>query len=61
MATYNDFGPGYDLEAEKGNNMTIVLSKKRVAPYDHPVDVFLTEDGEPRNIGWIDQSVLRSC
>lgn len=58
MATYEDYGPGYDLEELEGNNMTIVLDKKGVKPYARPVDVFLTEDGKPRNIGWIDKSVL---
>lgn len=59
MAVYDNYGPGNDLEAQKGNNMTIVLDKKGVAPYDRPADVFLTEDGKPGHTGWLDKSVLR--
>jgi hypothetical protein len=58
MATYKDFGPGYDLEAEKTSNRTIVLDKKAVSPYDAPTDVFADEDGDFGNVWWIDQSVL---
>ncbi|KAL1851008.1 hypothetical protein VTK73DRAFT_9563 [Phialemonium thermophilum] len=58
MATFHDFGPGYDVEAERASNITIVLDKNGVEPYDRPEDVFLTEDGKPKNVGWIDRSVL---
>lgn len=58
MATYADFGPGYDLAAEKASNRTIVLDKKAVSPYDAPVHVFADEDGTLGNVWWVDQSVL---
>lgn len=58
MATYSDFGPGWDLEAEKENNRTIVLDKKGVSPYDTPAEVFANEDGKLGNVAWIDKSVL---
>ncbi|KPM45132.1 hypothetical protein AK830_g1376 [Neonectria ditissima] len=58
MATYSDFGPGWDLEAEKENNRTIVLDRKGVSPYDTPAEVFANEDGKLGNVKWIDKSVL---
>lgn len=57
-AVYNLYGPGYDEAAEKASNVTKVLDASEVRPYRYPVDVFMTEDGQPGNIQWIDRSVL---
>lgn len=58
MATWDDYGPGWNLTAEEASNLTTVLDDEEVEPYRWPVDVFLTSDGEPNNTWWIDQSVL---
>lgn len=58
MATWNDYGPGWNVTAEEASNFTIVLGDEEVEPYRWPVDVFLTSAGEPNNTWWIDQSVL---
>ncbi len=58
MATWDDYGPGYNVTAERASKVTIVLSDAQVSHYRYPVDVFITPDGTPGNIGWIDASVL---
>lgn len=58
MATWDNYGPGWNVTAEKASNVTIVLDDDEVEPYRWPADVFLTETGEPENTAWIDQSVL---
>lgn len=58
MATYNDFGPGWDPVVEKNSNRTIILDYKGVSSYNTPVEVFATEDSKLGNIGWIDKKVL---
>ncbi|KAH7139993.1 pectinesterase [Dactylonectria estremocensis] len=58
MATYSDFGPGWDPVAERNSNITIVLDHKGVSSYDTPAEVFATEDGVLGNVGWIDKKVL---
>ncbi|KAH8663274.1 pectin methylesterase family protein [Ilyonectria robusta] len=58
MATYSDFGPGWDPEAEKNSNRTIVLDRKGVSGYDTPAKVFANEDGKLGKIGWIDHTVV---
>ncbi|KAF7555555.1 hypothetical protein G7Z17_g2062 [Cylindrodendrum hubeiense] len=58
MATWKDYGPGYNETAEVQSNVTLVLTDSDVTPYRYPDDVFSTPDGTFGNIGWIDQSVL---
>ncbi|KUI57599.1 Putative pectinesterase 11 [Cytospora mali] len=58
MATWDNYGPGWNVSAERASNVTRVLDDDEVEPYRWPVDVFLTSTGEPANIWWIDQSVL---
>ncbi|KAG8167896.1 hypothetical protein KVR01_003585 [Diaporthe batatas] len=58
MATWENYGPGWNVTAEKASNVTLVLDDDKVEPYRWPTDVFLTETGEPGNTAWIDQSVL---
>lgn len=58
MATYDDYGAGWDPAAEEASNITLVLNDTEVAPYRWPVDVFLESNGTAGNIWWIDQSVL---
>lgn len=58
MAVYNDFGPGWNPDALKANNLTRFLDDSQVEPYRRPVDVFIDEDGTPGDIAWIDHSVL---
>jgi hypothetical protein len=58
MATWKDYGPGYNETAEAQSNVTIVLTDSDVAPYRYPANVFSTPDGTFGNIRWIDQSVL---
>lgn len=58
MATWRDYGPGWNESAERGSGVTRVLSDEEVRPYRYPVDVFMTPEGGSGNVGWIDQSVL---
>ncbi|KAM0282225.1 hypothetical protein ACHAQH_003089 [Verticillium albo-atrum] len=59
MAVHEDRGPGWNVTALEANvGVTVVLDDAGVEPYERPVDVFLTEEGVPGNVGWIDQSVL---
>lgn len=58
MATWDNYGPGWNVTAERASNVTIVLDDEGVAPYRWPADVFLTSTGEPNNTWWVDQSVL---
>lgn len=58
MATWDNYGEGWDPAAEKASNITLVLNDTQVAPYRWPVDVFLESDGTPKNTWWVDQSVL---
>ncbi|KAL3432823.1 pectin lyase fold/virulence factor [Aspergillus tetrazonus] len=54
MAEYRTFGPGFNASGRASTNASIVLSAKEYAPYDSIAKVFLTPDGKPNNIGWID-------
>lgn len=58
MATWEDYGPGWNPEAERASNVTLVLNETTVAPYRWPRDVFLTSNGTAGNDWWIDQSVI---
>ncbi|KAJ9155183.1 Pectinesterase [Pleurostoma richardsiae] len=58
MATWEDYGPGWNETAERLSGVTLVLDDEQVRPYRWPVDVFQTPDGEGGNVGWIDGSVL---
>lgn len=58
MAVYDDFGPGWNLAALENNSVTRVLDDSQVKEFRRPVDVFITEHGEPGHVGWIDPSVL---
>ncbi|OIW31170.1 pectinesterase [Coniochaeta ligniaria NRRL 30616] len=61
MATWEDYGPGYNKTAEMGSGgVTLVLDDEEVGPYRYPADVFQTPEGGFGNVGWIDQSVLFS-
>ena len=61
MATWKDYGPGYNETAERGSGgVTKVLSDEEVEPYRYPIDVFQMETGERGFVEWIDQSVLFS-
>ncbi|KAG6367257.1 hypothetical protein INS49_001444 [Diaporthe citri] len=58
MATFDNYGPGWNVTAEMASNVTIVLDDEEAEPYRWPTDVFLTPSGEPNNTWWVDQSVL---
>lgn len=58
MATYDDYGPGYNETAEIASNITRVLDTAEVRPYRWPIDVFQTPDGRFGEIGWIDRNYL---
>ncbi|KAF4999678.1 hypothetical protein FDECE_11432 [Fusarium decemcellulare] len=58
MATWKDYGPGYDEKAEAESNVTLVLTDAEVAPYRLPVDVFQTPDGKLGHVRWIDRKAL---
>ncbi|KAH8886865.1 pectin lyase-like protein [Thozetella sp. PMI_491] len=58
MATWDDYGPGWNETAEKTSGVTRVLSDDEVQGYRWPVDVFIEQDGTSGNVGWIDASVL---
>jgi len=59
MAVFDDYGPGWTPDAMAASNVTIVLDERGVQPYRDPADVFITEDGRPRDISWIDLNALR--
>ncbi|KKK21846.1 hypothetical protein ARAM_002878 [Aspergillus rambellii] len=54
MAEYRAFGPGFNATGRASSNTTMELNRKEYNPYDSPAKVFLTPDGEPGNVGWID-------
>ncbi|KAF5632378.1 pectinesterase [Fusarium tjaetaba] len=58
MATWNDHGPGYNVEAEKASNVTKVLTDAEVKPYRAPADVFQTPEGKFGHVKWIDKKAL---
>lgn len=58
MATWDDYGPGWNPSAEEASNITKVLNVTAVKPYRWPQDVFLTSNGSTGNIWWADHSVL---
>lgn len=59
MATWRDYGPGYNRTAEVQSNVTLVLTDAAVEPYRYPADVFSTPDGTFGHVGWMDRSVGR--
>lgn len=58
MATWENYGPGWDPAAEEASNVTRVLDDAEVEPYRWPTNVFLESNGTTNNDWWIDQSVL---
>lgn len=58
MATWNDHGPGYNVEAEKASNVTRVLTDAEVKSYRAPADVFQTPEGKFGHVKWIDKKAL---
>ncbi|WAO94416.1 Pectinesterase domain-containing protein [Fusarium falciforme] len=58
MASWKNYGPGYDEKAEAESNVTLVLTDTEVAPYRLPVDIFQTPDGKFGNVHWIDRKSL---
>ncbi|KAJ4411704.1 hypothetical protein N0V82_008940 [Gnomoniopsis sp. IMI 355080] len=58
MATWSDYGPGWNPAAEEASNITLVLNDTEVAPYRWPKDVFLASNGSTGNTWWVDHSVL---
>ncbi|KAL5333874.1 pectin lyase fold/virulence factor [Aspergillus crustosus] len=54
MAEYAVFGPGFNASGRASTNASIVLTAKGYALYDSPKKVFLTPEGKPNNIEWID-------
>ncbi|KAF5025837.1 hypothetical protein F66182_2059 [Fusarium sp. NRRL 66182] len=58
MAVWNDFGPGYHVEALKASNVTRFLTDAEVRPYRSPSDVFQTPEGKFGNVRWIDRKAL---
>ncbi|KAF4981032.1 hypothetical protein FZEAL_3084 [Fusarium zealandicum] len=58
MATWKDYGPGYNKTAEVLSNITLVLTDSEVAPYKSPRDVFSTPEGKFGHVRWIDSRAL---
>ncbi|KAL4805631.1 pectin lyase fold/virulence factor [Aspergillus unguis] len=54
QAEYRAFGPGFNATGRAGTNASIVLDAKGYKPYDSPEKVFLSPEGVPGNVGWID-------
>ncbi|KAL4923507.1 putative pectin methylesterase [Aspergillus undulatus] len=54
QAEYRAFGPGFNASGRAATNASIVLTDREYVPYDSPSKVFLTPDGMPGNVGWID-------
>lgn len=54
MAEYRVFGPGFNKTGRASTNASIVLTSREYAPYDSPQKVFLTPNGKPGNVDWID-------
>ncbi|KAK7956438.1 uncharacterized protein PG986_005660 [Apiospora aurea] len=59
-AVYRNQGPGYDEAAMKASIVTTVLNETSVEPYTRPRDVFMGWEGEPDDLSWIDNRVLRA-
>lgn len=57
MATWSDYGPGWNPAAEVASNITKVLNETTVKPYRWPQDVFLYSNGSAGNTFWLDHSV----
>ncbi|KAK7958550.1 hypothetical protein PG988_013398 [Apiospora saccharicola] len=56
---YRNLGPGYDEVAMAASNVTTVLDGEGVEPYVIPGEVFMGWEGEPDDLSWIDQTVLK--
>ncbi len=59
MAVYRTYGPGQDEAAQRAGGVTTVLDAAQVLAYRRPADVFLTRDGAPSDLAWIDPAALR--
>ncbi|KAL2811967.1 pectin lyase fold/virulence factor [Aspergillus granulosus] len=55
MAEYKNYGPGFDVEARREYNYSVLLDRTAWSEYSSPKKVFLTEDGKKGNVGWIDK------
>lgn len=58
MATWNDYGPGYNVTALRDGGITKVLTDEEVKPYKAPKDVFQTPEGKFGHVSWIDKKAL---
>ncbi|RGP81628.1 pectinesterase [Fusarium longipes] len=58
MATWNDYGPGYDVKALEAGGITKVLTDEEAKPYKSPKDVFQTPEGKFGHVSWIDKKAL---
>ncbi|OJJ07733.1 hypothetical protein ASPVEDRAFT_46967 [Aspergillus versicolor CBS 583.65] len=55
MGEYENFGPGWDVSARREYNYSILLGEETWNRYNSPAKVFLTEEGTPGNVEWIDK------
>jgi hypothetical protein len=55
MGEFENYGPGFDVEARREWNYSVLLDAEEWRGYSSPSKVFLSEDGEQGNIGWIDR------
>ncbi|KAL4879908.1 pectin lyase fold/virulence factor [Aspergillus karnatakaensis] len=54
MAEFETWGPGFDVQARRGFNYSVLLDEEGWDRYSTPKKVFLTEDGGKGNDGWVD-------
>ncbi|KAE8415520.1 pectin lyase fold/virulence factor [Aspergillus pseudocaelatus] len=57
MGEYENLGPGWDVAARQEYNYSVLLDAETWDGYNSPAKVFLTEDGRPGNVDWIDQRI----
>ncbi|KAB8251043.1 pectin lyase fold/virulence factor [Aspergillus flavus] len=57
MGVYENIGPGWNVAARREYNYSVILDKETWEEYNSPAKVFLTEEGTPGNVQWIDQRI----
>ncbi|RAQ80465.1 beta-xylosidase [Aspergillus flavus] len=57
MGVYENIGPGWNVGARREYNYSVILDKETWEECNSPAKVFLTEEGTPGNVQWIDQRI----
>ncbi|GMG11920.1 unnamed protein product [Aspergillus oryzae] len=57
MGVYENIGPGWNVGARREYIYSVILDKETWEECNSPAKVFLTEEGTPGNVQWIDQRI----